>query len=296
MAALIGPNGTGKTTLLRIAAGEIPADEGVVSSAGELGVMPQFIGSVPLKAEKSVNFSGGFVFRSGAFSATIDGYVIRINNRIALSDTLRQANVLALFPASAQIGGARFFTNALDTTSKGVDAVASYKVNANEVGRFDFSLSASYNDQNFRNIRSTPQLSALNPAPALFQNYRILSITDGQPKWKGSFVTDWSRGILGATAKATYYGKLIQPQNGNIVAGDVALDDAVLVDLELRANVWKGLQLAVGANNLFDVYPTQLPYTKGGATLSSNGVGVFPEYSPFGWQGRFLYGRVSYSW
>jgi hypothetical protein len=35
---------------------------------------------------------------------------------------------------------------------------------------------------------------------------------------------------------------------------------------------------------------------KGGQTLSSNGVGVFPEYSPFGWQGRFLYGRVSYSW
>nr|WP_240188826.1 ATP-binding cassette domain-containing protein [Nakamurella flavida] len=46
VAALIGPNGTGKTTLLRIAAGEIPADEGVVTSAGELGVMPQFIGSV----------------------------------------------------------------------------------------------------------------------------------------------------------------------------------------------------------------------------------------------------------
>jgi iron complex outermembrane receptor protein len=256
----------------------------------------QFIGSVPLKAEKSVNFSGGFVFRAGAFSATVDGYVIRINDRIALSDTLRQANVLALFPASAQIGGARFFTNGLDTTSKGIDAVASYKVDADAAGRFDFTVSASYNDQKLRNVRSTPQLSALNPAPALFQNYRILSLTDGQPKWKGSFVTDWTRGMFGATAKATYYGKLIQPQNGNIVAGDVALDDAVLVDLELRANVWKGLQLAVGANNVFDVYPTQLPYVKGGATLSSNGVGVFPEYSPFGWQGRFLYGRVSYSW
>jgi iron complex outermembrane receptor protein len=33
-----------------------------------------------------------------------------------------------------------------------------------------------------------------------------------------------------------------------------------------------------------------------GVTLSSNGVGAFPEYSPFGFQGRFVYARVSYSW
>ena len=44
--ALIGPNGTGKTTLLRIAAGEIRPDDGTVVHSGALAVMPQFIGSV----------------------------------------------------------------------------------------------------------------------------------------------------------------------------------------------------------------------------------------------------------
>ncbi len=44
--ALIGPNGTGKTTLLRIITGDLAADEGVVTRSGGLGVMPQFIGSV----------------------------------------------------------------------------------------------------------------------------------------------------------------------------------------------------------------------------------------------------------
>ena len=44
--ALIGPNGTGKTTLLRIITGELAADDGVVTRTGGLGVMPQFIGSV----------------------------------------------------------------------------------------------------------------------------------------------------------------------------------------------------------------------------------------------------------
>ncbi|GAB3485381.1 ATP-binding cassette domain-containing protein [Flexivirga lutea] len=41
---LVGPNGTGKTTLLRIIAGELDAHEGAITRSGGLAVMPQFIG------------------------------------------------------------------------------------------------------------------------------------------------------------------------------------------------------------------------------------------------------------
>ncbi|GAB5905747.1 ABC-F family ATP-binding cassette domain-containing protein [Mycobacteroides chelonae] len=44
--ALIGPNGTGKTTLLRIIAGDTDPHDGAVTRGGQLGVMRQFIGSV----------------------------------------------------------------------------------------------------------------------------------------------------------------------------------------------------------------------------------------------------------
>ena len=44
--AVIGPNGTGKTTLLRIITGELEAEDGAITRSGGLGVMPQFIGSV----------------------------------------------------------------------------------------------------------------------------------------------------------------------------------------------------------------------------------------------------------
>ncbi len=44
--ALIGPNGTGKTTLGRIIAGDLAAHEGAVTRSGGLGVMRQFVGSL----------------------------------------------------------------------------------------------------------------------------------------------------------------------------------------------------------------------------------------------------------
>ena len=44
--ALIGPNGTGKTTLFRIISGDLIADEGVIGRSGNMGIMRQFVGQV----------------------------------------------------------------------------------------------------------------------------------------------------------------------------------------------------------------------------------------------------------
>jgi ATPase subunit of ABC transporter with duplicated ATPase domains len=44
--ALIGPNGTGKTSLLRIVGGDLASTDGAITRSGGLGVMRQFIGKV----------------------------------------------------------------------------------------------------------------------------------------------------------------------------------------------------------------------------------------------------------
>ncbi|MEU0539516.1 ATP-binding cassette domain-containing protein [Nocardia sp. NPDC005978] len=45
-AALIGPNGTGKTTLVKIIAGDLAPEGGAVTRSGSLGIMRQFIGQI----------------------------------------------------------------------------------------------------------------------------------------------------------------------------------------------------------------------------------------------------------
>jgi iron complex outermembrane receptor protein len=49
--------------------------------------------------------------------------------------------------------------------------------------------------------------------------------------------------------------------------------------------------LAVGADNLFDAYPRQIP-----PALNTTGAAPFTSFSPFGFEGRFVYGRLSVRW
>jgi iron complex outermembrane receptor protein len=64
-----------------------------------------------------------------------------------------------------------------------------------------------------------------------------------------------------------------------------------LTDLEVRYAVSKQLQLAAGANNLFDVYPSKVP-------LPSRYLGVY-QYdtaaSQTGFNGGYYYVRASYT-
>jgi len=100
---------------------------------------------------------------------------------------------------------------------------------------------------------------------------------------------DWSLGDFGMTAKATYYGDVLVPNNAANL--DYKTGDHVLVDLEARYQTPIGVNVALGINNLFDEYPNATP-----TRVNTTGPIGFPSYSPFGFNGRFLYGRLSYNW
>src|SRR3546814_15974911 len=77
--------------------------------------------------------------------------------------------------------------------------------------------------------------------------------------------------------------------------GDLTLSPEWVVDLEFRFRPVAAIQLAVGANNLLDEYPDRTPYgVVDGYDYGLNTAYLpYSYFSPFGFSGRFVYGRVS---
>ncbi len=273
-----------------------------VSTAVEVGTFPATsapaiaLGAEPLDAEESMNYTLGAVLRSGGLELTIDAYRIDINDRVVLSENLGAATVPAATAAAIvnflrpyNISAARFFINGVDTETTGVDIVARYALETSASGRFDFTAAANFNSTDVTKLPSTRQLSALPTPPVLFDRNNRLAFEEGTPDRKFVFNTDWTRGNLGLTLKATYYGDVLQP--ATTAAFDYHTGERTLVDVMARYELPRGVGVAVGVDNLFDEYPNRAP-----AFVNTNGAVAWPNYSPFGFNGRFLYGRITLGW
>ena len=248
------------------------------------------LGAQPLKAEKSVNASLGAVLRFDAVSVTVDAYRINVKDRIVLSENLISESVRNYIAAQGfvGIGGGRFFINGVSTTNEGIDVVLNWPLNAGTAGKFDFTVAGNVNRTAVTKVPTTSQLAALTPAPVLFDRVNVLTLERGQPKNKLNASTNWKLGQLGATVRATRYGKVLSP--GATAAFDATLGARTVVDLEARYALTQKLNLAVGADNLFDTYPDTLP-----PALNTTNNTPFSTFTPFGFSGRFIYGRASYS-
>jgi iron complex outermembrane receptor protein len=246
------------------------------------------LGAKPLDAETSVNFSVGAVFNLSAMTITIDAYRIDIDDRIVLSENRTQANVRQYLESLGfvGIGGGRFFINGVDTETQGVDIVANWPWDTEGAGEFDFTVVANWNSTDVTKVPQTEELEALSPPPPLFARVNVLTFEEGTPQEKYAAVVNWNLDRFGATARATYYGEVLDP--GTTEALDFDLGAATLVDLEGRFQVTEKIKIALGAENVFDEYPDPFPVDR-----NTTGNAPFTNYSPFGRSGRFVYGRVS---
>ncbi|MDE2403227.1 MAG: TonB-dependent receptor [Sphingomonadales bacterium] len=250
------------------------------------------LGGLPLRPEKSTNYSAGFVVRAGGLDLTVDGYWIKLRDALALSENIsagfspQVAALLAPFPG---VQAARFFINGIRLQSRGIDAVAHYRLRTEKAGTFDFTLAGNVNKLTVDAVPTSTAV-ALNPAPTLFARSRYLTLEKGTPGEKLTGSVEWSGSRIGATAHVTWYGNATVP--GSTAAADYVTGSHAITDLELRYQPQETpLKLALGVNNLFDVYPDATP-----AALNNNGVVAFPYFSPFGFNGRFLYVRAELRW
>ena len=258
------------------------------------------LGSQPLDAEKSLNFGAGVTFSMfSGLNVTVDYYNIKIRDRITLTENLQGADVVAILNAAGVVGtSARFFVNGIDTKTQGIDVVASYRVPDFGLGKLRLNAGLNINNTKITDRRVFSGFTAQR----LFARPESLRLTDGQPSDKVNLGLSWDIDNFGLTANANRFGKVFLPGPTNDITiaqgaapGDLTLSPKWVVDLELRFKPTKFISLAVGANNLLDEYPDRLPFgTVNGFNFGLNTAFLpYSSQSPFGFSGRFLYGRLS---
>lgn len=302
------------TTSTNFLAG-VPVD---VSTVPVSSPVARALGSQPLDPEKSFNLSGGVTLNPfRGFNVTVDYFRIKITDRIVLSENLGAAGVgtsaqntavQAVLAANgfSNVGAARFFINGLDTTTQGVDAVATYRANLGGLGAWNFSAAYNYTqnkiDERLNNLGPLAQI----PGLVLFGRVEGIRFERGQPRTKVVLATDTKIAGVGLSARTTRYGSVISPETTAPIGNATSLtalgpDDQVLrpkwiTDFSLSYEL-QGVQLTLGVDNAFDVYPDRRPF---GSRPASVG-GTYPTtyqflpysgFSPFGFNGRFLYARA----
>jgi iron complex outermembrane receptor protein len=264
----------------------------------------QLLGATDLKPEKSVNVSGGVAMELlKRLALTVDFYHIEIKDRIVLSDNFTGATVQNIFAAGGLTGvnGGRYFTNAIDTRSNGADVVANYGYSFSP--RSVLTLTAGYN-RNFvkvTHVDTTPTRLA-SYQETLFGRVERMRIEHGNPRDNLFVSGNYTLRGLGLTARTQRYGEVslagVTPTNATGTL-DQTYGAKWITDVGLSYSLRSRYTLSIGADNVFDVYPDR-NLNPGNPTTSNGGIsnfGIFPYngISPFGFNGRFVYTKLSLS-
>ncbi|WP_404936305.1 TonB-dependent receptor plug domain-containing protein [Pseudoalteromonas sp. SG44-8] len=266
----------------------------------EVGLFPsseaaaKALGAKDLDAEESVNMTAGFIFTEGNFSFTLDAYRIDIDDRIVLSENLEGPAVEAILQQAAELNtqSVRYFTNAIDSRTQGVDIVATYLLGLADYGDLRLSAAVNFNDTEVTHVKDNPpELEALGDGYQYFARREISRFEKGTPADKWNLSATWDYENIQATLRATRYGEVVDTSSS--AEGDELLKAKWLTDIEVAYRPTEQWKLALGANNLFDQYPQD--------TLSNIGYSDFNQiftysgFTPYSLDGRFVYANVTFN-
>ena len=247
------------------------------------------LGAKDLKPEKSLNYSAGLTLNpTSNFSLSVDAYYITIKDRIVLSENFIGSSIRDFLEQMGFPGvtGGRFFTNAVDTKTQGAELVARYALPRSRWGRLIFTFSGYLNKTKVTRVTETP------PQLAGFKNVLLGRsekgrIEEGQPRDKFNLMVQYEWGNLSIMARAVRFGKFTFRHRSD-PKRDQTFSPKVLTDLDISYQIANRFQLAVGGNNIFDVYPDK-------AIPANSFHGIFPYtlLSPYGFNGAYYYTRFS---
>ena len=250
----------------------------------------------PLKEESSLSFGAGIVLNAGKLELSVDYYHIDIDDRIwlvgdeidalllereglpdgsdaelaAIKDGLR-----SVVPDIYSIATVEWYANDFDTTTQGVDVVATYPAELMG-GSTLFRLALNYNETEVDRI--SPK-SVITP-----DSLDLIRVEDGAPEFRFTLSADHQVGPFRVLGRVRYYDSYT-----DIHAIDwhvQKMNARALVDLEMSYNFTDNIAVVAGADNLFDTDSEKLgldwnnEYSFGGK---------YPENSPYDINGGFYY-------
>jgi iron complex outermembrane receptor protein len=273
------------TNFLNLGAGLVPVE--VRTLPPESGPA-KALGAQPLKAERSQNTSVGLALQPlSNLSLTVDRYHIVIKDRIVFSGNFTDTSIVSFlarqgFPG---VGSARYFTNAIDTKTNGIDVVTRYALDFGTHGVTSFTGGYNHTVTVVTQIDSSPAALKVQNS-VLFDRLERSRIEEGQPHETVGLTLDHTIQRFNVTLHTTRFGEV-----GSRGATNPLLDQKYKARWITDANVTlpMGSQIAFtfGMNNIADVYPSE------NIGLNNNN-GIFPYngISPFGFNGRLIYLRT----
>jgi iron complex outermembrane recepter protein len=243
--------------------------------------------SIPgLKEETSNNYSLGFTAKvpSAGLKFTVDGYIVNVDDRVSqtrsYSASGQNAEVQQIF-ADAAAGRATFFMNSYSLESSGLDVVVDHKMGIGE-GSLSNSVAASFRKFEVTDVVEVLGQEVLDARAKGF-------IESAMPRTKVNLTNNYKTGNWNFLLRNVYFGEVNDPDFES-AAEPVIYGEKIVTDLSIGYALSDNLSLTVGANNLLDVYPDEVP------TASNYGDQfIFSRRtSQFGFNGRYVFGRISF--
>ena len=303
-----------------------PFEVGTFSNGGTVA---RALGIPDLKQEESNNYSLGATYKIPNTNLTIsvDGYYIKIKDRVVLTDgfTATTPELVAEF-AKANANTATFFTNAVDTQSRGLDIVITNRAKMNDVV-WNTNFAATFSStKRIGDIHGSPILVAGGQINKYYSEATRIYMEEAVPRVKANLMNTITYKKWDFFMRQSYFGKVTDPNtadvNGDgIVSGSwingqfVATEHPVwgartITDVSVSYAFTKSFKFTVGSNNVFDIYPDKNLKTQTAATPKVDGTYNAPgtidlsnnnqfEYSrnvgQFGMNGRYIFARVNFS-
>jgi iron complex outermembrane receptor protein len=243
------------------------------------------LGVAPLRPETSTNYSAGVTFSPDErLRVSVDGYIINVKNRIVVSGVLDRGDnpdidaTLAAFP---EVQAVQFFTNAIDTRTRGLDVQASYPFLLGE-GVLTLTGAANFNETRIRGDVRAP--AGLGTTP-LFDPQARSWIEDALPPSKITLTGQYAVGNFTGLVRTTRFGAV---ESVNLFGPNETVPAAFITDVNVGYTFRNRVTLQVGANNVFDVFPPlQDPAN------SFFGIFKYSRVTPYGIRGANFYSSVT---